>query len=496
MLFPLLAQGSDSREVKMITRIEQLITSPEGKQLEFKRDTSALKQIMRTIVAFANTAGGIIIIGRENNGEIVGVEDPLLVEEQLSNAIADSIAPMLMPDIEIVSVQGKPLLCIRVAHWPGPFYLKREGHDHGVYIRLGSTTRQASTEFTAEMSRAGQGISFDRLACPELNVNNLDAEAIQRTFLDTGMEISEQKLLSLGVLVPYGDNIVPSNGGVILFGSKEVREQYFPDARVSCALFQGKNKAHFLDRLDIDGGILSALSEVPKFIRRNSRLASQIDSFVRKDITAYPDAALREVLINAIAHADYSLPGMRILISIFSDRLEIQSPGLLPFGMTLDNFKAGTSMVRNHTIAKVFRQMSLMEEWGSGYHRVSSSCNEYGYPIPEWLEIGPVIRVIFTPHPSTTIDQTQSSAENVPINVPINVPANVPVNKRQQWFLNQLQKGIKCNSADIAAKWDVVEKTAKRDIGDLQKKDLITFVGPPKTGVYQMKTIKKTIRGK
>ena len=83
------------------------------------------------------------------------------------------------------------------------------------------------------------------------------------------------------------------------------------------------------------------------------------------------------------------------MIAIFSDRLEIQNPGFLPFGMTLDSFKAGTSMVRNRTIAKVLRQLSLMEEWGSGYHRVMTACNEEGYPLPKWEEIGPVLRVTF-----------------------------------------------------------------------------------------------------
>ncbi|NIA05491.1 MAG: hypothetical protein GWP11_05925 [Proteobacteria bacterium] len=84
-------------------------------------------------------------------------------------------------------------------------------------------------------------------------------------------------------------------------------------------------------------------------------------------------------------------------------------------------------MVRNRTIAKVFRHLSLMEEWGSGYHRVTTACNEHGYHIPEWLELGPVLRVIFVPHPLTTSTHAQSSA--------VNVPVNVPVNERQQWFL-------------------------------------------------------------
>ena len=463
--------------------IDKFLTSPEGKTLEFKRDTSALRQIMRTIVAFTNTAGGTIVIGREDHGKVVGVNDPLLIEEQLANSIADSIAPLIRPEIEIVSTGGKSLLCIRVSHWPGPFYIRSEGEDKGVYIRLGSSTRQADPEFIAEMRRLSEGISFDRLPRPELTADDLDIQTIQKAFQAVNQEITEEKLVSLGLLVPYIGDLVPSNGGIILFGSDSARERFFPDARVSCALFEGTDKANFLDRVDIDGGVFSALIEVPKFVRRNSRLAANIESFKRKDVPAFSTVALREVLINAIAHTDYSLTGMRIMVAIFSDRLEVQSPGILPFGMTLDNFRAGTSIIRNHTIAKVLRHLSLMEEWGSGYRRIEAFCNENGYDIPEWFEIGPTIRVVFPPHPLTLQKDTGPAHSNVPINV----PANVPVNKRQQWFLDQIQLGIQCKPADIVLKWGVVEKTAKRDISDLRKKGLVTFVGPPKTGVYQLK---------
>lgn len=98
---------------------------------------------MQTIVAFANTSGGTVVIGLEDTGKVVGVADPLLVEEQLANSIADSIAPLIRPEIEIISTDGKALLCIRVSHWPGPFYIRKEGDVKGVYIRLGSSSRQA-----------------------------------------------------------------------------------------------------------------------------------------------------------------------------------------------------------------------------------------------------------------------------------------------------------------------------------------------------------------
>jgi len=379
--------------------INELITLPEGKTLEFKRDTSSLKKIMRTIVAFANTAGGTLIIGREDDGEIIGVSDPLQVEEQLTSSIADSIAPMLMPDVEITTINKKPLLCIRVAHWPGPFYIKSEGNENGVYIRLGSSTRQAGPEFIAEMKRQQSNQTFDQLPCPDHSIQALDVSFIQEKCKKFGREIKEQQLLSLGILTPFAGRNVVSNGGLILFGKPEVKQRVLPDARLSCARFKDTGKAYFLDRLDFEGPALEALDKIPIFILRNSRLFPKIAGMEREDIPAYPGYAIREILVNSIVHCDYSLTGMRIMVAVFSDRLEIQSPGLLPFGMTLEDFKTGFSRIRNRVIVRTFKELGLMEEWGSGYKRVCDFCTENGYPVPEWQEVGPTLRVTIYPHP-------------------------------------------------------------------------------------------------
>ena len=102
----------------------------------------------------------------------------------------------------------------------------------------------------------------------------------------------------------------------------------------------------------------------------------------RQDIPEYPQVALREVLVNAVAHADYSLTGMRIRVAIYADRMEIESPGMLPSGMTLDDLKAGVSRIRNRVIARVLRELELFEEWGTGYHRIMEDCRAGGYPVP------------------------------------------------------------------------------------------------------------------
>ncbi len=127
------------------------------------------------------------------------------------------------------------------------------------------------------------------------------------------------------------------------------------------------------------------------------------------------------------------------------------------------------SKVRNRAIVRVFRELGLMEEWGSGYRRVLAACQDIGYPHPDWQELGSAFRVTFYPLSES------------------NVPINVPVNKRQQWFLNQIGEGKRVKSADLAHHWNVTEKTAKRDLANLKNQGMIEFVGSPKTGAYHLK---------
>lgn len=466
--------------------ISEILSRPEGKTLEFKRDISSLKPILKTLIAFANTAGGILLIGRDSDGTVYGVPEVFQTEERLANAIADSIRPAMMPDIEIYTHNDKPLLILRVSHWKGPFYLKAEGPVNGVYIRLGSTNRQAGPEILAELQRSMQNRSFDQLPCHDLSIKDLDIEKVQRVFTITGQQINDKKLESLELLVPHVRGLSVSNGGLILFGLDDVRQRYFPDARVSCARFRGTNKSEFIDRIDIAGSVLNAIDEVPRFIRRNTRLAAKIENMHRQDIPEYPELAIREILVNAIVHADYSLSGMRILVGIYADRMEIQNPGMFPFGMTMEDFKAGVSKIRNRVIARVFREMGLIEEWGSGYNRVIHACQLGGYPEPDWEEISTAFRVIFHPHPAVLEYSSTDVPVSVPVNVPVSVPVSVPVNDRQRWFMEQLATSKQIRASDLAVYWGISEKTAKRDITDLKRKGLIEFVGAPKNGFYRV----------
>lgn len=378
--------------------IIKLIKLKESQTLEFKRDTSSLDSILKSVIAFANTVGGILLIGVEDDGIIVGVTDSSKIQEQLANSIAHRIKPQILPDINVVEIKNKSVIVIQVEHVPAPYYLENKGEGNGVYYRLGNTNRLASKEIIAEMKRASHHPFFDRTPCDHATEKDLDERLIKRIFANRKFNINTEKLLSLGILAKKGKNVLATNGGVILFGNPEIRQKYFPFAEVRCARFAGTTRAEFIDRLNIEGGIIGAIEEVPKFIRRNARVAGKFGSMQRKDIPEYPVDGIREALTNALVHANYEISGTRIFVAIYDDRLEIQSPGVMPPGMSVEQFKAGVSRIRNPVIARVFGELDLVEEWGSGYKRIKEACQMGGYPEPQWEELGTVLRVTFFPH--------------------------------------------------------------------------------------------------
>jgi len=456
--------------------ISEILTLPEGRTLEFKQDLSSLKPIMKSLIAFANTAGGTLIIGKRDDGEIIGVSDVLKAEEQLANAIADHISPRLMPEIEIASYDQVSLLVVRVSHWRGPFFLKSQGEEEGVYIRLGSTNRLAGPEMLNELKRAINNVSFDELACPACDKASLDMKKIEVEFAKVGKKVTNKTLETLKILVPYNGKLVCSNAGILLFGKSDVRREYFSNSEVRCARFQGESRKDFIDQLDIEGSVLDALAEVPKFIKRNTQVASSIEGVKRVDIPEYSPVIIREILTNALAHADYSIQGMHPRVAIFSNRMEIESPGMFPYGYTLENFFTGVSHVRNKVIARILRELNFMEEWGTGYQRICETCEKENYPKPIWEEVGATIRVCLpsksTIKPSAGLMQAKASHD---------------LSLRQQEILSMLQGDEPLSTKVIGEKLktSVAGRTLRKDLQFLLAKGYILMLGKGRSTTWK-----------
>ena len=165
-------------------KVEDLLTRPEGKTLEFKQDLSAPKNILKTVTAFANKAGGIVLIGVEDGTRaVLGIENPLDDEERLCSLIADSIEPRLALDVAIVNWKGRSLLAVEV--YPSalrPHWLKAQGMEKGVLVRVGSTNRQADGPLRAEMRRSALNLAYDEEPMPDINPDKLDVRVASGLF--------------------------------------------------------------------------------------------------------------------------------------------------------------------------------------------------------------------------------------------------------------------------------------------------------------------------
>ena len=323
---------------------------------------------------------------------IVGVDNPLDEEERLCSLIADSISPRLVPNIELMTVENKTILIVDVfVSGQRPHWLKSEGPEHGVYVRLGSTNRQADNALIAELRRSAEGISFDEMPMPDLTINDLDLHLTHELFSDR-RTLDEQALVTLKLLTQYQGRLVPTKGAIILFGKN--RTLYFPDAWVQCGRFVGSDKAAIFDHIDIHDALPQALDSIMLFLKKHAMRAADFSGVRRQDIWSIPLTILREAIINALIHADYSQRGAPIRISFFDDRIEIENPGILLSGLTLDDMMQGISKIRNHVIARIFRELNLIEQWGSGVRRIFNEAKVQGLPEPQIIEIGMRMRVI------------------------------------------------------------------------------------------------------
>ena len=379
---------------------------PEGKTLEFKRDLSSPDGLLRTVVSFANTAGGVVLVGVEDRTRNVrGISDPFALEERIASLITDSIVPRLLPDLEILAYRKTHVVAVQVHPSPArPHHLVRAGVQAGTYVRVGSTNRRADDALIAEMRRFARGEAFDERAMPALNSEAIDFRAASESFASV-RRLGKKDLETLRLVTEHQGRRVPTAGGILLFGHDRLR--HFPDAWVQVGRFSGTDRARITDHTELKGPLLDAIERAIAFVEKHSNHGAQIGRLRRSEQWSLPPAAVREAVINAVAHTDYSQSGAPIRIALFDDRLEVENPGLLPFGLTVADLPLGVSKLRNRVIGRILHELGLVEQWGSGVQRMIAACRDAGLATPIFEEIGIRFRVTLRTAPvqSAALDQ-------------------------------------------------------------------------------------------
>lgn len=435
-------------------KLEDILRQPEGKTLEYKRDLSSPAPVLRTLVAFANTAGGRLIVGVEDASRaVVGVGQPLDLEERIANLVADAIEPRLLPEIEILPWR-KAYVVVVTVHPSAlrPHHLRSEGPARGTYVRLGSTNRAADAALTAELARRIGAEGYDEEPLADLDSEAIDFGAASQCFAQH-RTLRRKDLETLGLLRRYQQRTVPTVGGLLLFGRERLAR--FPDAHLQAARFAGTNRAHLADRAELTAYPVLAIEQAVGFVERNTRLGLSMGRVHRLDLPAVPPAALREALVNAFVHADYAQRGAPIRVAVFDDRIEIENPGILLPGLTLDDLRDGVSRLRNRVVARVFKELGLIEQWGTGVQRMIAACAAAGLPAPEFAELGFRFRV--------TIRTGRIAA-----------PALDPVEDRIVTFVRE---GDGRSTAEIAAHAGLSTRATQHRLAALAERGFIVVVG-------------------
>lgn len=329
----------------------------ENNNTEFKREF--VDEVKKTVIAFANTAGGKIYIGVDDDGSAVGVSDPDDVMLKCSNAIRDAIRPdiTMFVNYSVETIANKQVVVIDVQRGTSiPYYLESKGiRPVGVYVRQGASSVPASETAILKMIKETDGDKYEnaRSIQQELTFNSAKKE-----FETDSVSFNEQTMRTLKLI---SDDGVYTNLGLLL-------SDQCPHT-IKAAVFEGMNKFVFKDRAEFNGSLLEQINSAYEYINRYNRTRSEFEGIHRIDIRDYPVEAIREALLNSVVHRDYAFSAS-ILISIFDDRIEIVSIGGLVRGITKDEIFMGLSVQRNEALANVFYRLNLIEAFGTGIPKI------------------------------------------------------------------------------------------------------------------------------
>lgn len=332
----------------------------EDQKTELKVELT--KDIKKEIVAFANTNDGIIYIGVDDEGKIIGLKDAKKDLESLSGMIREGIKSDLTPytKIYIERIEDKDIIIIKVSEAPNkPYYLADKGlKTSGVYLRHGNASVQANEEVIKKMLIESNSNSFENNVS---NIQNLHFNYLKDIFKRHNMEIDDNKFKTLNIV---NLNNEYTNLGLLL--SDECPYS------IKCAIFNGNNKLEFKDRKEFTGSVLKQVNDTFEYLDLYNKTKGKIVGLERIDTKDYPEYALRESLLNAIIHRDYNFTGS-VLISLFDDHFEITSLGGLVKGLNIEDLYNGVSESRNPNLANIFYRLKYVESFGTGIGRIIES---------------------------------------------------------------------------------------------------------------------------
>ena len=354
-----------------------MIKQSESQTIEFKANWR--DEYLKILCAFANTNGGQLIIGVDDKDKVIGIKNSKKLLEDLPNKIRNKLG--ITPLVNAERKSGKEIIYIKIPPSSVPI-----SHDGKYYIRSGSTTQEVKGNELIQFLLKKTGRTWDSLTC-KASFSDIETSAVEefkslakdRIPSISKLDSTEKIFVNLDLIA---DNKEMTNAGVLLFG--ENPQKFFISAKTRVGRF--KTSTDIIDTVIAEGNLFKQLKTVLEAIKKHLNVRFEIKGIQRQDIWDYPIEAIREAVINALIHKDYSSPA-EIQIRIYDDKIWIWNPGKLPPQLTIEDLKREhSSYPRNPLIANDFYLAGFIERWGSGTRRIVDLCKAQGLPEPDYKE--------------------------------------------------------------------------------------------------------------
>ena len=457
------------------SELKEIIKRKEGERLEFKSSGAGPHRLVEIVASFANTSGGLLLIGVTDEAGVRGTNIGRGTIEHLTNTITDNTDPVIYPKITIPTIDGKKIISIEVA----PSDEKPHLAYGRPFKRAGSVTKLMSRSEYKRLLFSQAKYAFGSQICPEATWADIDEEAIldfkkkYESVNDSRLHGSSEEILkSRGCLTVDGR---VTNAGILGFGKEP--QKFIPKAYVTIVRYPEVTITDtILDSKDFFGNLFDQIDNANQYLREHIQVISKVSEadLARQDTPVYPYFVLRELLVNAVAHRDYNIYGSRVLIQMFADRIEFYSPGGFLEGITSENLRE-SQRSRNPAIARILNDVQYLEEFGNGIDRIYETIEDYPLKLqpPVWKDIN--VAVI-----TTLFDSTYEKEEE------IKEIDFSDLNKRQRRLVEYLQEHEPIKRGVYSALFKVTGRTARRDLLELIDKGVVERLGSGPSALYRL----------
>ncbi|MEP7198341.1 MAG: ATP-binding protein [Chloroflexota bacterium] len=458
----------------LVSEVQQLLANGAGQNVVPCAENISARELAVTLIALANADGGTVIVGADGDGQLVGLKSPERAHEVAMRAFVMCNPPLMLPLPEQVVVDEQVLLLLHVPKGMPHVYNLRGKYlirDEKRNIALGARRLRQLLLERGEVGHESQVVSGATQA-------DLDDRKI-RNYLNAVEAFGDVEpadvLAQRGCLRKEGGELRPTVAGMLLFG--RMPEAFGHPSCILLAHYTGTQMSDDFAKEEIHDTLPEQIRRAENFIVAHMRKSSRLNRLEREEKLEYPRAAIREVIVNAVAHRDYSIRGDDIRVTMFSDRIEVYSPGRLPGHVTVKNI-VDERFSRNDIIVQLLADLGYIERLGYGIDRLLRLMKENGLPRPRFAETANGFKVtLFGPGDAFKVEAVDSARWR-----------RMNLNERQERALRWLQQNQRITNRDYHELYpDVSEETLRRDLVELVDKNILLKIGDKKATYYIFK---------